>query len=435
MPREVTLTRLRSFWPMYAFAVPSAVLIALFAYYPAANAMYHAFFRWNCSTVEEFNGLQNFRDLLGFAPGLWFVTTAWVVSLLMTLTGRPARVRKWAPWVLGGVVLLTGLALGAGALLQKTGAEELRVLHLPARSAAGWFLRSLLFTVGGLLLHGWVRQRWSAILRFFLLLYAFLWFFYNAMLATGDRILWAGFAVTFIFVVSNLFKMVPSITTAVVIHRLKSERWQYIYRVLFVIPMIIPGMVYLLLWKFFYDPTQGILNRLLNGSGLMNVLVWLDNLCHWGVFRAGTPPSWLGDASLVIPALIFWGFPWIGVVGVLIYLAGLQSISPDVYEAADIDGVNWFQKFTHIELPLITTQVRINLILMIIGTLQDYGLILVILGDAGGPQGVALVPGLYMFRSAFVEGAAGKGCAIGLILFFFILLLTEINNRYVRVEK
>ncbi len=50
-------------------------------------------------------------------------------------------------------------------------------------------------------------------------------------------------------------------------------------------------------------------------------------------------------------------------------------------------------------------------------------------------QGVALVPGLYMFRSAFVQNLAGKACAIGLILFAFILILTGINNRYVRVEK
>ena len=51
------------------------------------------------------------------------------------------------------------------------------------------------------------------------------------------------------------------------------------------------------------------------------------------------------------------------------------------------------------------------------------------------PRGVALVPGLYMFRSAFVELYAGKACAIGLIVFFFILILTEINNRFVRVDK
>jgi raffinose/stachyose/melibiose transport system permease protein len=106
-----------------------------------------------------------------------------------------------------------------------------------------------------------------------------------------------------------------------------------------------------------------------------------------------------------------------------------------VYEAADLDGVNAFQKFLHVEFPLIMTQVRINLVLLIIGTLQMYGFILILFGIEGGPNGKLMVPGLYMFRNAFTEGYAGYACAIGLILFVFILLLTEINNRFVRVEK
>ena len=72
---------------------------------------------------------------------------------------------------------------------------------------------------------------------------------------------------------------------------------------------------------------------------------------------------------------------------------------------------------------------------MIIGTLQTYGMILILLGDAGGPNGKMMVPGLLMYRSAFVEGYSGYACSIGLILFFLILVLTEINNRFVRVEK
>ena len=70
-------------------------------------------------------------------------------------------------------------------------------------------------------------------------------------------------------------------------------------------PMIVPAMVGLLVWKSFYDPTQGILNRVLLGTGFIDVLVWVDGIFGWEVFRAGISPSWLGDASLVIPSLIF----------------------------------------------------------------------------------------------------------------------------------
>lgn len=432
MAKLITASRLKAYWPLYAFVLPSAGLIALFSYFPAVSAMYHAFYRWNASTISEFNGLQNFYQLLGWSPLLWIVMGLWITLMLMTLTGRPAWARERAQWVLLALVALTGAALWIGS----RGEGDAEILNLVASEAVTWFPRALIMTAVGVVIGAVFRHSgFARFLRGLLILLGFLWFFYQAMMATGDKVLWKGFRVTFILVIANLFKMIPSIATAVFIHRLRSEKWQYWYRVLFVIPMIIPAMVYLLLWKFFYDPTQGILNRLLTSSGLMDGLIALDKLFHWGVFQAGQVPSWLGDANLVIPSLIFWGFPWVGVVGVLIYLAGLQAISKDVYEAADLDGVNPFQKFLWIELPLIMTQVRINLIMMILATLQSYGNILVILGDSGGPQGVAMVPGLYMFRNAFVEGYAGKGCAVGLLLFVFILILTEINNRYVRVEK
>lgn len=441
MAKVISLRQLRYLWPIYFFILPSLALICTFSYFPAVNGIFHSFFRWNGSTVEYFIGLQHFRDLLGWSPALWVILALWVLLLAMALTGKPAWAKGKAEWALCGLVLLIGISVALkiaqfSAPDSEVKLSEFRYFNLPVLDAARWLNISIISTFSGVFLHYFFNSGFSKIIRGLLLTFGFLWFMDMAMQATADRILWYGFSVVFIFVVANVIKMAPSIITAVVVHRIKSEKAQYFYRVLFVIPMIIPGMVNLLIWKFFYDPNQGILNTMLYKTGLMDVLVWLDaNVLNLGVFKEGRPPSWLGDVNLVIPSLIFWGFPWVGIVGVLLYLAGLSSISQDVYEAADLDGVNWFQKFTRIEFPLILTQVRINLIMLIIGTLQAYGDILIILGDAGGPQGVALVPGLYMFRSAFVEGYAGKACAVGLILFVFILTLTEINNRYVRVEK
>jgi ABC-type sugar transport system permease subunit len=259
--------------------------------------------------------------------------------------------------------------------------------------------------------------------------------FMNFEEAFRDPVLWRGFGIIGILVIANLFKMIPSIITAIVINRLSSPKASYLYKVLFVIPMIIPGMVWLLIWKFFYDPTYGILNQILSVTGILPLLCNLDAFFHWGIFTAGVSPVWLGDTNLIIPSLIFWGFPWVGIVGVLIYLAGLQSIDESVYEAASIDGITSIKKILYIELPLIMGQIRLNLVLMIIGTLQDFGLILVLFGVGGGPNGVAMVPGLYMYAAAFAQGRAGYACAIGLIMFVFILILTELNNRFVRVDK
>ena len=259
--------------------------------------------------------------------------------------------------------------------------------------------------------------------------------FSNFFEAFHDRILWRGFGVIGILVLANLFKMIPSIITAIVINRLYNPKAAYMYKVLFVIPMIIPQMVWLLMWKFFYDPSAGMLNAILKATGILPLLWKIDGFFSWGIFTAGVDPVWLGDANLIIPSLIFWGFPWVGIVGVLIYLAGLQSIDESVYEAAAIDGITSLKKLLYIEIPLIMNQIRINLVLMIIGTLQTYGLMLILFGASGGPQGIALVPGLYMYSQAFTGGRAGYACSIGLIMFVFIMLLTEINNRFVRVDK
>lgn len=371
-----------------------------------------------------------------------------------------------------------------------------------------------------------------------------------------DRLFWPTFQLVGILLIANLFKMWPSIIAAVTLHRLRSERWQYVYRVLFVIPMIVPAVVTLLVWKQFFNSTAGVLNVFLNRTGLMHLLQWLDGaMPHlaqtispgkslvetlfgsvWGLMLAGTivmtvpkhprglarlwewwailfcaglglwyptgassiaaglalsggltigimaasvaaaallgrwtiilrwigvvllaiacfvmffgmiwttpthafangTPAWLGESKLIIPSLIFWGFPWVGTVGVLLYLAGLQNISADVYEAAEIDGLGSFGKFWSIELPLILTQVRINLIFMTIGTLTDFWLVLLLLGPSGGPGNVGMVPGLYMYTTAFQEGQFGYACALGMVLAVILLIITVLYQKYVKVEK
>jgi len=253
--------------------------------------------------------------------------------------------------------------------------------------------------------------------------------------AWSDRVLWDSFVTVAFLVGFNLVKMLPSIALAVVIHRLRSERWQYLYRVLLVVPMLVPGLVTLFIWKFYLDPNLGLLNRLLDATGLKAALVGLDRLAGWGVFAEGVPIGWLSQPQLVLPSLFLWGFPWIGAVGVLIYLAGLQAIGTEVYEAAELDGIGPVGKFFYIELPLILTQVRLNLTLLIISTLQGYGLQLLLLGDTGGPGGRGMTPGLWMYNRAFIASEFGYACAIGLILFGFILALSLVNNRYVRTRR
>ena len=251
-----------------------------------------------------------------------------------------------------------------------------------------------------------------------------------------DGALWTSFETVGVLMVANVFKLIPSIALAVLVHRLKSSRSQYLYRVLLVLPMIVPGLVTLFIWKSFFDPNFGLINRMLDFTHAKGLLVALDtNLFHWDVFRTGVPIGWLSQPKLILPALILWGFPWIGAVGVLIYLAGLQAIGMEVYEAAELDGAGSWQLFRHIELPLITTQMRLTLVLLIIGTLQGFGLQFLLLGSSGGAGGRGMTPGLWMYNRAFVAGEFGYACAVGMVLFVFILVLTFLNNKFVRVAR
>ncbi len=159
--------------------------------------------------------------------------------------------------------------------------------------------------------------------------------------------------------------------------------------------------------------------------------VWTEPV---GGFGEGQP-SWLGNSRLIVPTLILWGFPWVGTVGVLLYLAGLQQISKDVYEAAELDGVGPVGMVFRIELPLILTMFRINLIFMTIGTLTGYEMNLILFGPEGGTNNAAMVPGLYIFWQSFYESKFGYACALGMVMFTMILVLTIIYQRYVRVEK
>jgi len=239
---------------------------------------------------------------------------------------------------------------------------------------------------------------------------------------------WVSFKVAFLLGGWNVVKMIPALLVAVCIHRCRSVRMQFIYRTLFVIPMVIPGLVVVLIWRsFFFEATSGYLNRFLYSTGLFDVLSHLDKLFNWGgIFVPGQSPAWLGDPRLILVACVVWGFPWVGSFAVLTHLAKLQSIGKDVYEAADIDGVNWWTKFTRIELPLIMGSIYLLLVFVIIDTIKDAGMVMALAGMFGGPGGKATVPALFMIRKAFVEQEMGYACAVGIILTVIVIALQKL---------
>ena len=249
---------------------------------------------------------------------------------------------------------------------------------------------------------------------------------YTKLLQSSE--FWLSFKVALILGGWNVVKMIPALLVAVCIHRCRSVKLQFLYRTLFVIPMVIPGLVVVLIWRsFFFEATSGYLNRFLYSTGLFNVLSHLDKFFNWGgIFVPGQSPAWLGDPRLILVACVVWGFPWVGSFAVLTHLAKLQSIGKDVYEAADIDGVNWWSKFTRIELPLIMGSIYLLLVFVIIDTIKDAGMVMALAGMYGGPGGKATVPALFMIRKAFIEQQMGYACAVGIILTVIVITLQKL---------
>ena len=239
---------------------------------------------------------------------------------------------------------------------------------------------------------------------------------------------WRSFKVALTLGFFNVVKMIPALIAAVCINRCRSERAQYIYRIFFIIPMVIPGLVAALIWRsFFFEATNGYLNRFLVSTHLLDVLAWLDLKLGWGgIFTRDVLPVWLGDPRQILTACIIWGFPWIASFAVLTHLARLQAISKDLYEAADLDGVNWWSKFWHIELPLLSGSIYLLLVFVVIDTLKDAGMILALAGIEGGPGGVVTVPALFMMRKAFIEQNLGAACAVGVVLTLVVMTLQKI---------
>ena len=255
--------------------------------------------------------------------------------------------------------------------------------------------------------------------------------FENYVKLLKDPAFWQSFSVALQIGFWNVIKMIPALAVAVCIHRCTSARLRFLYRILFVAPMVIPGLIVVLIWRtFFFEALNGYLNRALFATGGINVLVWLDTHLHWGgIFQAGQKPAWLGDERLILFACVVWGFPWVGSFAVLTHLAKLGSIPKDLYEAADLDGASWWTKFTKIEMPLIMGSVNILLVFLIIDTIKDAGMILALAGIYGGPGGKVTVPALFMLRKAFLEQQMGAACAVGIILTIIVILLQKTLNQ------
>lgn len=210
----------------------------------------------------------------------------------------------------------------------------------------------------------------------------------------------------------NLIVLCIPLFIAYLIYRLPSDRDRYLYRVLMIIPMIIPSFVFIVLWRWIFS-LDGALNLILRGLGLEAI----TNV-------------WLGNTNTALYALMGMGFPWVDAIAMLIFLAGFMAIPGEMLDAAAVDGALGFKRFWYVELPSVSGQVKIMVILTIIGTIQDFGRSLWM--TRGGPGWSTMVPGLNMYFALTEQFDYGYASAIGVVLFVIIFVFTLVNQRFIR---
>jgi len=229
-------------------------------------------------------------------------------------------------------------------------------------------------------------------------------------LLTDDPLFWKSLYNTFYYVI---FSVPLSLTTGVVLAILLNQKIKAmpLFRTTFYLPSIVPMVASAFLWIWIFNPRLGLLNKTLGLLGMPDNILWLSS------------EVW-SKPALIIMSL--WG------VGgsMIIFLAGLQGIPKQLYEAARIDGATSRKQFRHITLPLLTPTIFFNLIMGLIGAFQTFAQVYVITNGEGGPLNSTLFYMLYLYRQAFEFFHMGYASAMAWILFVIIMIFTLIQLKF-----
>jgi multiple sugar transport system permease protein len=184
-------------------------------------------------------------------------------------------------------------------------------------------------------------------------------------------------------------------------------RFQAAFRTFFYLPAVMPAVASVVLWFWILNPDVGLANALLRMVGLPG-LQWI-----WDPATA--------KATFVLISL--WG------TGntMVIFLAGLQGVPQSLYDAAEIDGAGWWQRFRRVTLPMLSPVILFNLVLGIIGSFQVFTN--AYLMTNGGPQHATLFTVLYLYRLGFEQFNMGFASAVAWLLFVIILVFTLLQLR------
>ena len=235
--------------------------------------------------------------------------------------------------------------------------------------------------------------------------YVYFWKYLTA----NDYDFWYYLYNTVYFMIGIPIGMIGSLFIAVVMNR--KLRGITFFRTIYFLPSISSIVAVALLWRWIYNPDYGLFNTLLAYIGIQG-------------------PAWLNHPVWARISLILMGL-WQGVGGynMLLYLAALQGIPTHLYEAAEIDGANAWQKFVNITVPMLSPTTFFIFIMSVIGGFQG-GFQSAYLMTRGGPGGATTSIEYYIYNNAFVWFYMGKASALAWFLFLIIFLVTLLNWKY-----
>jgi multiple sugar transport system permease protein len=230
----------------------------------------------------------------------------------------------------------------------------------------------------------------------------------------NDPVFWQVARNTFVFTaIATVLKMIGGLGLALVMNQqfpLKNAA-----RAALLLPWIVPTVLSTIAWMWIFDPTFSVINWVLVHSGLM-----------------ATGPSWIGDGAWAMTAIIIanvWrGLPFYAIT----LLAGLQTISQELYEAAAIDGATGFRRFLHVTLPLLKPVLLIVTMFSVIYTFSEFQLVYVLTG--GGPANATNIFAVQAFNIAMGAGQLGQGASVALSMFPPLLMVIAALTLYLRRE-
>jgi multiple sugar transport system permease protein len=234
----------------------------------------------------------------------------------------------------------------------------------------------------------------------------------NFTKAWNDSIFQTAFKNTFVYTFwATLFKLALGMYLAVLLNR--NFRGKRLVRASMLLPFIVPTVLSTFAWRWMFDPTFSVLNWLLYKGGFIVTKVPFLSDGVYGLWCAIVVNTWRGMPFFAITLL-----------------AGLQTISPDLHEAASLDGANGWKRFWYVTWPLLKPVTVVVVVFSVIQTFSDFQLIYVLTG--GGPANSTHLLATYAYQIGVATGLLGEGAAISLFMLPVLFVVVWAQLRYLR---